>query len=481
MTTQRYDIAVVGGGLHGVSIAAEAASRGLSVVLFQAKDLASGPTGSLCTVARGGLRRLERFRLDWVNRNLREIALLKSRAPHLLTRQLFQVVSRPSVRSDRRIRRGLAIYSFLQNRQFRSVEHDRPVKTNTAQLEYNEFRLCNNRLILNLARQAKYFGADIRPYCRVDEIHRQSDHWQLTNGCEQTDSKSSVEAKILVNCCGWLAEKFLRDVVKAPTRCRAKVCHSGRFYFPRPEHFRNYVFQQDNGALVYAHELDQHYFVVGPINFENDNDEQRTLALNTALDFLKSVGISYTAEDCRHAAWSSRALPEDLLSNDGQRYKDYYLDLHNPGKVAPLLNLFGMSTVHYRLIAEHALEILKVFTEADKNTQYSDAPLLGADFSKAFDLHCAEIKSDLTPEYHELAQRWLESYGKDSDILISALKSNTLGEHIAHGLYEAEVKYLVENEWVTCADDILWRRSALGLHFNEGDRDKLSTTISTLT
>ncbi len=477
MTSQEeFDIAVVGGGLHGVSIATEAASRGLKVVLLQGNDLANGPTANLRSVLRGGIRKLENLRLDLVNGNLREIALLRKKAPHLIKPLKFQVVPNSALRSQNRVQRGLALYNFLQKRQLKKAGLEDKIDAEPQSLSYFEYQLSNARLIFALAQQAQHYGASIRPRTQVVSADRLNDHWALEAHDKYNDRHYSLKAKILVNCCGWLAENFLNEVLKVTTRCGAKISYYGQLFVRKPERYPgNFVFQLSDGRLLYTHSVDDQHFAIGALFAKNDTEEAKFSAIEQALSMWNShTGNNLQLSDVAHSNWTTRAKPEDPLSNDNGIYRESLLDLNNPGKSAPLLNLFGMNTTNYRLIAEQALEILEVFTGKEKNADYSRTHLPGGDEIMGLNAFFQDCTAKIPQEDFMLFKRWVDSYGTLAKPFIEALQNQSLGKHFGHGLYEIELQYLKDKEWALCADDVLWRRSLLGLRFNESEKHAIN-------
>lgn len=475
-----YDIAVVGGGLHGVSIAAEAASRGLSVVLLQGNDLASGPTGSMRSILRGGLRKLEQLQIATVNQNLYEIALLKTKVPHLLRFHKFRIHANPQLRSNTRIQRGLKIYQWLQTRQLKKAGIDEHIDQHTArQLYYYDYQLSNARLILTLALQAKKFGASIRPRQRVVTCQRHANYWMLE--IENTLAREcySLKANILINCCGWLASSFLKDVVRVPTRCCAQISHYAQLVVRKPSPFaEGQVFQMPDGKLLYAHNLDEQHFILGPLFAKENTEHAKNTAIEQAMQIWNSsTGTVISLADIVYSNWTSRAKPEDPLSNNGGIYRECLLDLNNPGKAAPLLNVFGMQTVRHRLIAEQAIEILQAFTETGKNPLYETLILPGGDLPEGMNAFIHNWKQQLPGTQHALVERLINAYGSLSAGLLEDLLNGEQGQDFGHGLYESELRYLLENEWASCAEDILWRRSNLGLFFDESQTRVLESWI----
>lgn len=474
----KYDLAVVGGGLHGVSIAAEAVSRGLSVILLQGNDLASGPTGSIRSVLRGGLRKLEQMQLTTVNQNLREIALLKSKAPHLLSLQRFEIIEKPELRSNARINRGLRLYHYLQQRQLKKAKQATAPALPENALYYFDFQLSNARLIISLALHAKNFGARVRPHQKVVAAQRNSENWTLTiesgNG-----ERSNLQAKVLVNCCGWMASSFLRDILKVNTRCCAQVSHYAQLVVRKPQAFSGgKVFQQDDGKLLYAHSLDKELFILGPLFAAENTEKAKNASVEKAMQIWnRSTGTIISLENIHYSWWTTRAKPEDPLSNNGV-FRELLLDLNNPGKAAPLLNVFGVNTVQHRVIAEQAMEILQALTKAKKNPAYYSLPLPGGEFTEGMDNFIARYKKTLTENFHACVDRLVSTYGSLSKALLDQFIANEQGKHFGHDLYEVEVRYLVKEEWATCAEDILWRRTHLGLVFNEAEAAALIAWMS---
>jgi glycerol-3-phosphate dehydrogenase len=206
-----------------------------------------------------------------------------------------------------------------------------------------------------------------------------------------------------------------------------------------------------------------------------NTEKAKNAAIEKAMQIWnRSTGTIISLENIHYSCWTTRAKPEDPLSNNGV-FRESLLDLNNPGKAAPLLNLFGMNTVQHRVIAEQALEILKNFTKAKKNPAYYALTLPGGDFSEGLENFIIFYKSKLAENLHSCIERLVSTYGSLSRDLLEHFVENTQGKHFGQGLYEVEVRYLATMEWASCAEDILWRRTHLGLMCTEEESSTLDT------
>ena len=481
--TTHFDVAIVGGGLHGVSMASEAASRGLKVVLIQGSDLASGPTGSFRSIMRGGLRKIESLQLTEANSNIREVANLKRNAPHLLQLTHFKVLADESIRSNTKLRMALFVYRKMQQRQMEKAESANALPHKSDAFHYCDYQLKTSRLVISLALQAKNYGALILPQHRIEQAEREPNQWSLHVLRNSDKEQIKISAKVLINCCGWLANQFLQDVLKVNTRCRADVIHYAHAVVKKPAPFSGgYLLQQENKHFLYAHSLDDARFVLGPLVAKTKvaDKEAQTQALNAAVDcwnkYQKDKPI--TIQDVLHCSWTARARIEDPLSNDKSVYRDSLVDLNNPGGVAPLLNVFGVNIAQHRVLSEQGLEILKPFTQAGINPQHSQQALPGGNLPVDIQQYIDQELTRISPDLHGIAKHLIENYGDlYTQILQDSKSPNDLGQHFGHGLYAAEVNYLLKNEWASCADDILWRRTTYGLDFSEAEKVTLDQWI----
>lgn len=480
-----YDVTVVGGGIHSVSIASEAASRGLKTLLVQDGDLASGASAVPLSVLTGDLRKLESFDLTGLSSNLDEISKIRKKAPHLVESRPFFLIHNPEIRSVKRVNTGIAVYRRLQPRWLEaltsSTEIQDRLKPEVDACRYTDVLFKNGRFILGLAHTAKNLGAELLCHHRVIQADRRKDSWMLNIRTQSSQDCFQVSSKVVINCCGWLANNFL-ETLQVKTRARATRVDYGHLYIRTQTPLGGvYAIQQPTKCLTYAYDFSGGIVCIGPFLLPENTQEKRLSVVSSVIEQWNQVFAEQINRDSIiHQSWCYRALIEDPTCNDYTVMRDSLLDLNNPGKQAPVLNLFGIEPTKHRRIAEQALDMLMPFTGAGKNPEYRKTPIASAEFNattlKAFreDTGC---RYPFIPS--QILSRLVEHYGAETELILNkSTQLSDLGTHFGHGLYEAEVKYLLEQEWAFTAEDVLWRRTYLGLIFTEEETNRLQSWIS---
>lgn len=482
---QSVDLLIIGGGINGTAIACEAASRGLNTLLAEARDISGGASSSTTGLLSAGLRQLETLDWDSVKRALNEQALLRERAPHLIHCREFHIAPNPGVRSNRRIKAGLYLYNLIQ-----STEVQQPLAVNTPELylkpafnntlTFNDCTVSDTRLTLSNALLARDLGADIRTRHKVVEARRQGGVWQVRlqpGHCAQTES---VQAKALINAGGWHVNDILHNTLHLKTRCSARLLRGDHIVIRKPYAGQQaYVLQAENKRLIYLLPYTDDFAVLGatqtPMSEDKNHSTQQLLDIYNHY-FYQPIKES----DIVHHYSGVHALYDDPTCRDADKSPDYLLDLNCPDGNAPLLSVFGGWLTTHRLLAEQALDILQPYTRAPINRDLKHTLLPGGEIAegnpKAFvdELQQAYPHLDKT-----LLQRLGDNYGTLSyQILGDSQYTKDLGHHFGCGLYGAEVRYLCHNEWAQTAEDILWRRTKLGLRMSDAEKAQLAEWLT---
>lgn len=483
-----FDVAVIGGGIHGVSMACEAASRGLKVVLLQGQDIASGASSATSTMLSGDLRKVEQFAWSQVRRNLAEQALMLKRAPHLVRVHRYSVISDSSVRSELRLKSLLWIYRHLRKtplafpadrRRSEAPQHRLKIPDN-ATYQYKDCAGLDYRLVLCTALQAKSWGAEIYPRHRVIAAQRLRKHWQLTVQPQQGAAAFTITAGCVINSCGWLANDLLNRVLKCPSRCQARPVNAGHLIVRKTwRGDQGYVLQAPDKRFVYATPLLGKYLLIGPtLAHEGEMKKAATDALLALYNRHFDEPLNRT--DILHERWAKHAVLDDPSSGSSQ-LGEVILDLNNPYNAAPLLNVFGINLVTHRLLSERGLDILRPFTRKRVNPALKKQSLPGGDASSRVPGGLSAELQQAYPGLNEhLINRLTVTYGTLSFQILGERKSTQdLGQDFGHHLHEAEVRYLQEHEWAVSAEDILWRRTQLGIKFTASETENLQAWLDT--
>jgi|TARA_B110000116_G_scaffold271988_1_gene294634 glycerol-3-phosphate dehydrogenase len=478
------DIAIIGGGVQGCALAAEAASRQLSTLLIEAEDIASGASSRSNRIIGGDLSQLEQLDVDAVNRGLKEQAILRQRAPHLVRSHIFTILPNTALRSRLRIQAGLYSYRALQ-RHFDLPSNSSPAHIIDAPyselLSYCDDSVDDSRLTLALAQQARTLGANIRPHIKLLKATRKQDFWLL----ELRNSNGNIEhlhAKVLINAAGSASVKLMQDHIEHSSRSKGMLRRDDYLVISSPAHCDNaVVLQADNKQLIYLLDTPSgQHAVLGPWQSDNVETADASAAAEQLIalynqNFKKSI----SADDIVHRFHALRCLCADSSCEQNKTSQDYALDLDNPAVLAPLLNSYGGNIGTHRLLAEQALTILQPFTGALINTELKNSSLPGGDFSGGLTALQSELKFNNPAIESTLLLRLARSYGCNSHkILLGITTTADLGQHFGADLYQREVEYLCSEEWAQSAEDILWRRSKLGLCFSATEKQALQAFIS---
>ena len=475
----RFDLLVVGGGINGAAIARDAAGRGLSVLLVEKDDLAAHTSGASSKLIHGGLRYLEHYDFRLVREALREREILLQTAPHIVRPLKFVLPDPPGGRPWWLIRLGLWTYDLLAGRgslpRSRSVRRgDKAVR---GALRPENFRLAtywdawvdDSRLVVLNALDAAERGAEIATRTELLAARREGESWKV-----ELSGGRIVTAGMIVNAAGpWVAE-LLTKRLDLPSRSAVRLIKGSHIVVPRLwQGDHAYILQQADGRVVFALPYGEHS-LVGTTDVPVERPGEAEISPEE-IDYLCAAANAYF----RHAiapadvVWSYsgvRSLHDDGSASAKDVSRDYHLE-RDPGPGAPLLSVFGGKITTARALAVEALEKLEV--EGFKFTATS--PLPGGAITPGFNLWLAELGRWMPAD---LLHRLATAYGTRLDRLLDGIDSMAgLGRHYGAGLYQAELHYLLDTEFARTADDVLWRRTKLGLRMTKPERDRLDSEI----
>jgi glycerol-3-phosphate dehydrogenase len=481
-----YDIAVIGGGVNGCGIARDAAGRGLSVFLAERNDLAGGTSSASTKLIHGGLRYLEHYEFRLVRESLIEREVLLSMAPHIIWPLRFVLPHQKGLRPAWLIRLGLFLYDHLGGRKIlppsRSLNLRRdpagdPLKPEFKKgFEYSDCWVLDARLVVLNAVDAARRGAVIRVRTEVLKAARQGDHWDIEVEDRATGQRETVKARLLVNAAGpWISD-VISQRIAVTSRSRTRLVKGSHIVVPRLfDHDRAYIFQNPDQRIIFAIPYEGEFTLIGTTDVDFQGDPADAAANQDEIDYLCRAASEYFTNPIAPAdvVWSYsgvRPLYDDGASAAQEATRDYVLELDGQGGEAPLLNIFGGKITTYRHLAEDALEKLSDWLPGADAPWTRGAALPGGDFAvDGFEDLVAEFARAHPDVDTVLVRRLARAYGtKAADILAA-----DPGIHFGAGLWQREVEYLVRTEWAMTADDILWRRTKLGLRLSAGETDGL--------
>jgi glycerol-3-phosphate dehydrogenase len=482
-----FDLAVIGGGINGTGIARDAAGRGFRVVLIEQNDLASGTSSASSKLIHGGLRYLEHYEFRLVRAALREREVLLRAAPHLIRPLRFVLPINAARRSALLLRIGLFIYDWIGWRKIlpgtREVdlvtdEAGQPLKSRFHHaFEYSDCFADDARLVVLNAVDAAERGAVIRTRTRCVWAERH-DTWRLVlNARGQRDV---VTARILVNAAGAWSELFAESALRTEPQHRLRL-DKGTHIVVRKlyDHDRAYILQAVDGRVVFVIPFQRDFTLIGTTDRAFTGDPSTVVPTGEEMEYLCGIVNEYFrteigAADVVWAYAGVRSLYDDGAGKPEDIGRDYTLMLDERHGEAPVLTVYGGKVTTYRRLAEDALAKLSHFFPRSKPWT-AQSPLPGGDF--LYDGITTLIERTrqrwkfLTADH---AQRLVSAYGTRVDRVLGAAKSlDDLGLRLGADLTAAEVRYLMTKEWARSADDVLWRRSKLGLRFSDAQRAEL--------
>ena len=482
-TRQPYDLIVIGGGINGAGIARDAAGRGLSVLLCEADDFASHTSSASTKLIHGGLRYLEQYEFKLVAKALREREVLLYTAPHIIRPMRFVMPHQKHLRPAWMIRCGLFLYDHLGGRQSlagsRGVSLGRhaagaPLKAEFSKgFVYSDATVQDARLVVLNCMDAAERGADIRRSTRCESARRDGDGWNVALRSADGIARS-VHGRALVNATGPWAARFLDDVAAVEHNTDLRLIKGSHIVVPRLfDHGDAYIFQQPDGRIVFAIPYERDFTLIGTTDIEYDGaldavaiTDAETEYLCTAMNRYFKRGI--TPADVVWTYAGVRPLLDDHEDSASEITRDYRLHMDTAG--APLLSVFGGKVTTFRRLAEDAVnQLAPRLNNSAKAWTRRGPPLPGGD-----EAHPRRLVEALRQSHPfmpaAMVERLVFSYGTRVHTIVNgADRLAALGHRFGADLYQAEVDYLVENEWACCAQDILWRRSKLGLYMADAE------------
>jgi len=476
-----HDLAIIGGGVNGCGIARDAAGRGLKVMLCEQGDLAQGTSSASTKLIHGGLRYLEYREFRLVREALIEREVLLRAMPHICWPLRFVLPHRPGLRPAWLVRLGLFIYDHLGGRRLlpatqtldlaRDIAGQSLKPSFTRAFEYSDCWIDDARLVILNARAAADMGAEIAVRTRCVSAERRDGLWHVLLENTRTGAERHIEARALVNAGGpWVEDVILNKLHgKAPAQIRlVKGSHVvvKRLF----DHAKAYNFQMTDGRIVFAIPYESDFTLIGTTDLDYHGMPGEAFCTPEECDYLLAAASAYFArpvgsDDIVWTYSGVRPLYDDGASSSTAATRDYVITVEDENGAAPLVNLFGGKITTYRRLAEAALVKLKPYVSELGAAWTAGAPLPGGDM--AVDGVDAAV-TRLCAERPFLDERWarrlVRSYGSQArDVLGAATSTRDLGAWFGWDLTEAEVCWLMRREWAQTADDVLWRRSKLGL------------------
>ncbi|KAA9006957.1 glycerol-3-phosphate dehydrogenase [Histidinibacterium aquaticum] len=511
------DVFIIGGGINGCGIARDAAGRGLTVTLAEMNDLGSATSSASTKLFHGGLRYLEYFEVGLVRKALIERETLLRAMPHISWPLRFVLPYHEDMRfegatptskilntvmpwtKDRRpawvIRLGLFLYDNLGGRDIlpgtrtvdlRNAPEGAPLKDKFERAyEYSDCWVEDSRLVVLNARDAEDHGAQVLTRTRVDEARREEGVWHVTVTDTDTGETRTHRARLLVNAGGpWVGE-IIRQTVHSNSTEGVRLVRGSHIVTRRLfDHDKCYFFQGEDGRIMFAIPYEEDFTLIGTTDQEHaDPDtppectpEERRYMLDFVNAYLRTP---VTEEDIVWSYSGVRPLYNDGAQSATATTRDYTLKVDNTGG-APLLNVFGGKITTYRKLAEGALAKMAPAFPGLSGDWTADRPLPGGGFAVA---DVGKLMDRLQKEFPFLSpyacRRMIRAYGTHAWKVLEGVRTEEdMGEDFGGTLTAQEVAWLMDREFARTADDVVWRRSKLGLRMTDAQVARLDAWMA---
>lgn len=484
MSENTLDLFVIGGGINGAGIARDAAGRGLSVMMCEKDDLAQGTSSRSGKLVHGGLRYLEYYEFRLVREALIEREVLLNAAPHIIWPMRFVLPHSPTDRPAWLVRLGLFLYDNLGGRKklpgtrsldlMRDPEGAPILDSYSKGFEYSDCWVDDARLVALNAVDAAERGATILPRTRCVSAKRVSGKWEVMIQDEASGAQRTVFAKVLVNAAGPWVLDIVNQVTQTKSNRSVRLVKGSHIIVPKFwEGQQAYLVQNTDKRVIFINPYEGDKALIGTTDIPWQGKAEAVTADDSEQQYLIDVVNRYfkvklRASDVITRFSGVRPLFDDGKGNPSAVTRDYVFDLDDQQN-APLLHVFGGKITTFRKLAEHAIQKLAPFFPNMGTDWTREATLPGGDMANGdFESFLEQVKTRWPWLPASLRKHYARLYGtRIEKVLGHAGELSDLGRHFGAQLYEAEVRYLVENEWAQQAEDVLWRRTKHKLHLTE--------------
>lgn len=510
-----YDLFVIGGGINGAGIARDAAGRGYRVALAEMNDFGSATSSSSTKLFHGGLRYLEFLEIRLVREALIEREILLNAMPHISwpMRFVLPVFKEMRFESDTPISRflafvmpwakgkrpkwlirlGLFLYDNLGGRKIlpgtssidlRSSPEGAPLKEKYKHAyEYSDCWVEDARLTLLNIKDAALHGADIQPHQKVIHAEPKDGIWHVITE-DYSGNKTTFKSRMIVNATGpWIGE-LIHQTLNLKTNENVRLVRGSHIVTKKLfGHDKSYFFQGTDGRIMFAIPYEEDFTLIGTTDAPHSNFDEIPKCSDGETDYMLNFINAYfrkavTKKDIVWTYSGVRPLYDDGANSATAATRDYILRV-NKSAGPPVLNIFGGKITTYRKLAESALD------EIDDVFAKSTTPWTASAALPGGDMALSEVPN-LTKKLDEqlsfldpfTIRRLVRQYGTQClNIFEGVAQQKELGRDFGCGVFGKEIDWAIKNEWVTCAEDFLWRRSKMGLRLSKSQKEKLDAYI----
>ena len=486
------DLIVIGGGINGAGIAVDAAGRGLSVLMLEAQDLACATSSASSKLIHGGLRYLEHYEFRLVSEALAEREVLLKMAPHIAFPMRFRLPHRPHLRPAWMIRLGLFMYDHLGKRTTLPGSKglrfgaDSVLKPEIVRgFEYSDCWVDDARLVVLNAQEIEKRGGEVRTRTRVTKAWRENGLWTVEAEDIDTGKTYQWQAKGLVNAAGPWVKQLFDENLKLKSPYGIRMIKGSHIVVPRVHTQKQaYILQNEDNRIVFVIPWMDEFSIIGTTDVEYKGDPRAVKISDGEIDYLLNVynnhfRKSLAKDDIVWTYSGVRPLCDDESDSPQAITRDYTLDVHDDQGQAPLLSVFGGKLTTYRKLAEHAMEKLSKYYPGIGAAWTKTSVLPGGNFTGSREDYAVSLRRSYPFISEEMALHYARTYGSNSELFLKGKTSlEDLGELFGHHFYEAELRYLVEKEWVHEKDDAIWRRTKEGMWLNEQQQARIAEWLA---
>jgi glycerol-3-phosphate dehydrogenase len=478
-----YDLLIIGGGINGTAIARDAAGKGLKVLLCERDDLAGHTSSASTKLIHGGLRYLEYYEFNLVRHALAEREVMLRSAPHIIWPMRFVLPYDKGLRPAWMLRTGLFLYDHIGGREMlpgsKSLRLDKAPHQGVLEsrfktgFEYSDCWVDDARLVVLYALDASHRGADIRT--RTEVLSLEADPEGYKAQIKSGGAVETVHAKGVINSAGPWVDEVLKKIKRKKNEQSLRLVTGSHIVTKKLfEGDHAYLFQNADNRVIFAIPYEGNYTLIGTTDKPYDLSEGKVKISQEEIVYLCDAASEYFENDISpdDVVWTYagvRPLYDDKSEDASAVTRDYVLDIEEFTKDAPFLSVYGGKITTSRKLAEHVMQKLDKYYECKTGDWTETALLPGGDLIDSdFELFVSDMAKRYPDLDASLLRRLCHGYGTRITLILGdGEMPPKLGQHFGAGLYELEANYLINHEWATSAEDILWRRTKLGLHMSD--------------
>ncbi len=480
-----YDLVVIGGGINGCGCAADAALRGLSVLLCEQDDLAAQTSSKSSKLIHGGIRYLEQYQFNLVRHALKEQRILMNIAPDLIHPLPFVMPYVAGLRPAWLLRCGLFLYDHLSHSRLlphsksisrrNDADYFTELQTNISKgFLFYDAQTSDTRLTIAVALLAKTQGATILTQSKFLQATPENQQWKIS--LQPKDGPIiQIKAKALINAAGpWSTE--VAGACQQPSHHQVSYVKGSHIVVPKfYDGDHAYLLQAPNKRIIFIIPYHAH-LLVGTTDVLISKPSPNPSISPEETQYLTDIVRQYFQHSINTIldSWAGiRVLPAHPNQNPSELSRDFCFEYH--AQPAPMVSILSGKLTTYRVLAEKVIDsFIQVFPNMGPCvTQVT--PLPGSQWQKgSFSDYLRFAKT----QYHWLdpaiLNHYLGNYGSRTEILLeNCNQESDLGLKFGPILRQREIDFLRQTEWAHSAEDILSRRTQLGLDISSHDQQNL--------